>query len=163
MTKPYAWPYVVGKPRWTKRQRAQLQTQPTQSQRRMVSDASHYFLGQRYRLRVIEEGGSHRLPLRGKASMLLTVRSDTTPEKKQEIHHTLCRAELKKLVSELLDKWQPILGGYGQRLGYQAHEDQMTHLLERHHNERFTGLLDQHLPQWRPLREELNGLVLAEF
>lgn len=66
---------------------------------------------------------------------------------------------------------------YGQRLGYQAHENQMghmqrleyilvhelTHLLERHHNERFTGFLDQHLPQWRTLREELNGSVLAEF
>jgi hypothetical protein len=35
--------------------------------------------------------------------------------------------------------------------------------LERHHNERFTGLLNQHLLQWRTLREELNGSVLAEF
>jgi len=38
-----------------------------------------------------------------------------------------------------------------------------THLLERHHDERFTGLLDQHLPQWRARREELNGSALAEF
>lgn len=40
---------------------------------------------------------------------------------------------------------------------------ELTHLLERNHNERFTGLLNQHLPQWRTLREELNGSVLAEF
>ncbi|VXB76389.1 hypothetical protein PSEUDO8AS_30143 [Pseudomonas sp. 8AS] len=40
---------------------------------------------------------------------------------------------------------------------------ELTHLLERHHSERFTGLLDQHLPQWRTLREELNGSVLSEF
>lgn len=40
---------------------------------------------------------------------------------------------------------------------------ELTHLLESHHNERFTGLLDQHLPPWRTLREELNGSVLAEF
>lgn len=40
---------------------------------------------------------------------------------------------------------------------------ELTHLLERHHNERFTRVLDQHLPQWRTLREELNGSVLAEF
>ncbi|WP_260465873.1 M48 family metallopeptidase [Stutzerimonas xanthomarina] len=40
---------------------------------------------------------------------------------------------------------------------------ELTHQLERHHNERFTGLLDQHLPQWRTLHEELNGSVLAEF
>lgn len=35
-----------------------------------------------------------------------------------------------------------------------AHE--LTHLLERRHNDRFTGLLDQHLPNWRVLRDELN-------
>ncbi|MFD3301468.1 YgjP-like metallopeptidase domain-containing protein [Aquipseudomonas alcaligenes] len=40
---------------------------------------------------------------------------------------------------------------------------ELAYLLERHHTERFTGLLDQHLPQWRTLREELNGSVLTEF
>lgn len=40
---------------------------------------------------------------------------------------------------------------------------ELTHLLERHHNERFARLLDQHLPQWRMLREELNGSLLVEF
>ena len=42
--------------------------------------------------------------------MLLSVRPDTTPEKKQEILHAFYRAELKKFVPELLDKWQAILG-----------------------------------------------------
>lgn len=41
--------------------------------------------------------------------------------------------------------------------------NELTHLLEHHHNERFTGLLDQHLPQWRAVREERNRSVLAEF
>jgi predicted metal-dependent hydrolase len=40
-----------------------------------------------------------------------------------------------------------------------AHE--LTHLLERHHNERFTGLLDQYLPNWRALRDELNHSTLS--
>lgn len=35
-----------------------------------------------------------------------------------------------------------------------AHE--LTHLRERHHNERFTGLLDTHLPNWRSVRTLLN-------
>lgn len=162
---------VAGKLGWIKRQRAKFQAQPRQSLRQMVSGESHYFLGQRYRLRVIEEGGLPRLTLRGKASMLLTVRPDTTAEKKQEILHAFYRAELKKLVPELLDKWQAILGvrvsAWGikrmktkwgtcnieaQRIWLNlelakkpvqcleyilVHE--LTHLLERHHNERFTG------------------------
>ena len=40
-----------------------------------------------------------------------------------------------------------------------AHE--MTHLLERHHNERFMALLDKFLPQWRLYREELNNIILS--
>ncbi|WP_122252414.1 M48 family metallopeptidase [Pseudomonas savastanoi] len=186
---------VVGKLAWIKRQRAKFQAQPRQSQRRMVSGESHYFLGQRYRLRVIEECGMPRLTLRGKASMLLTVRPNATLEEKQKILHAFYRSELKKLVPELLEKWQPVLGvtvsAYGikrmktkwgtcniearriwlnlelakkpvQCLEYiLVHE--LTHLLERHHNDRFTGLLDQHLPQWRMLRDALNGSVLAEF
>jgi len=40
-----------------------------------------------------------------------------------------------------------------------AHE--LTHLLERHHNERFTALMDAHMPQWRHYREMLNSLPLA--
>ncbi len=40
-----------------------------------------------------------------------------------------------------------------------AHE--LTHLLERHHNERFTSLMDGHLPQWRQYRDLLNALPLS--
>jgi predicted metal-dependent hydrolase len=40
-----------------------------------------------------------------------------------------------------------------------AHE--LTHLLERHHNERFAALMDKHLPQWRQYREMLNSAPLG--
>ena len=40
-----------------------------------------------------------------------------------------------------------------------AHE--LIHLLERHHNERFTALLDTHVPHWRQYRDMLNRLPLA--
>lgn len=40
-----------------------------------------------------------------------------------------------------------------------AHE--LMHLIERHHNERFTALMDAHMPQWRQYREVLNSLPLA--
>ncbi len=33
---------------------------------------------------------------------------------------------------------------------------EMVHLLERHHNERFTTYMDRFLPAWRFLRDELN-------
>lgn len=38
---------------------------------------------------------------------------------------------------------------------------EMTHLLERHHNEHFVYLMDQSLPGWRHLKDELNSGMLA--
>ncbi|MBS7690745.1 M48 family metallopeptidase [Pseudomonas lalucatii] len=186
---------VVGKLGWIKRQRARFQAQPRQSQRRMVSGESHYFLGRRYRLRVHQTTGALRIALRGKASMDLFVRPDTTVERREQVLQDFYRAELKRLVPELLEKWQPKLGVEARAWGIKrmktkwgtcniearriwlnlelakkpvqcleyilVHE--LAHLHERHHNDRFTSLLDQHLPQWRLLREELNQSVLAEY
>ncbi len=38
---------------------------------------------------------------------------------------------------------------------------EMTHLLERHHNDRFRSLMDRFLPSWRLRRDELNSSPLA--
>jgi predicted metal-dependent hydrolase len=40
-----------------------------------------------------------------------------------------------------------------------AHE--LTHLIEPHHDSRFTALLDRHLPNWRLHRQELNATPLG--
>ena len=36
---------------------------------------------------------------------------------------------------------------------------EMVHLLERHHNDRFINYMDQFLPNWRSIRDELNELI----
>ncbi len=38
---------------------------------------------------------------------------------------------------------------------------EMVHLLERHHNDRFRGLMDRFLPSWRLRRDELNSSPLG--
>ena len=38
---------------------------------------------------------------------------------------------------------------------------EMVHLLERRHNERFIGFMDQFMPQWRSIRDELNRAPLG--
>lgn len=39
-----------------------------------------------------------------------------------------------------------------------AHE--MTHLVERLHNAKFTAILDNHIPNWRQIKDELNEFVV---
>lgn len=185
---------VVGKLSWLKRQRAKFMAQPRQSRRRMVSGESHYFFGRRYRLRVHVTTGALRIALRGKATMDLFVRPDTTVERREQVLHDFYRAELKRLLPELLEKWQPKLGVEARVWGIKrmktkwgtcniearriwlnlelakkpvqcleyilVHE--LAHLHERHHNDRFTALLDLHLSQWRLLRDQLNSSQLAD-
>jgi predicted metal-dependent hydrolase len=38
---------------------------------------------------------------------------------------------------------------------------ELTHFIERTHNERFVKLMDLHMPDWRVRRDELNGAPLA--
>ncbi|BBY97299.1 M48 family metallopeptidase [Mycolicibacterium fallax] len=38
---------------------------------------------------------------------------------------------------------------------------EMTHYFERNHGERFNGLMDQHLPDWRARRDQLNAAPLG--
>ena len=38
---------------------------------------------------------------------------------------------------------------------------ELAHLTERHHNDRFTSLMEKHLPLWRLHRQELNSAPLA--
>jgi predicted metal-dependent hydrolase len=39
---------------------------------------------------------------------------------------------------------------------------ELVHLLARNHDERFVGLMDQHLPTWHRRRAELNAAPLAK-
>ena len=170
---------VIDKLGWIKRQRAQFASQPRQSEREMVNGESHYFWGRRYRLRVHEQSGPPRVALRGIASIDLFVRPGSTALARQNTLQTWYRAALRAAIADLLAQWQPQLGvqvaGWGikkmktkwgscnapvQCLEYiVVHE--LVHLIERHHNERFTALMDQHMPDWPQRRQLLNGAPLG--
>lgn len=184
---------VIGKLGWVKRQRSHFHAQPRQSAREMVGGESHYFLGRRYRLRVIERSGPSGVVLRNRSTIELFVAPGKTAGHRKAVLHRWYRDRLRELVSPLLLQWQKVLGvtiaGWGIRkmktrwgscnvearriwlnlelakkppecLEYiVVHE--LTHLLERHHNERFAALMDRHLPSWRHHRHELNSAPLA--
>ena len=184
---------VIDKLGWIRRQKAKFAEQPRQSQREMVNGESHYFLGQRYRLRVHEQDAPARVAIRGVASLDLFVRPGTSAEQREAILLRWHREQLKALIPPLLEKWQPILGVQVADWGVKkmktkwgscnpasrrvwfnlelakkpmlcleyivVHE--LVHLLERHHNERFAGLIEAHVPQWRQYREMLKKAPLG--
>lgn len=99
---------VIGKLGWIKRQQAKFESQPRQSKREMVTGESHYFLGKRYRLRLVEHIGAPKVLL-NKSRIELHIRPETTQEARERLLQQWYRARLKELVPPLLDKWQPLL------------------------------------------------------
>ncbi|MCY3019562.1 MAG: SprT family zinc-dependent metalloprotease [Planctomycetota bacterium] len=101
---------VVSKLGWIRRQRARFEAQPRQSEREMVSGESHYFLGRRHRLRVIECHGASKVVLPNKATMELHVRPRTDAGRREKILQRWYRQQLRCLIPPLLKKWQPVVG-----------------------------------------------------
>lgn len=101
---------VITRLGWIKRQREKFDTQPRQSQREMVRGESHYFLGRRYRLNVIEQQGPGKAALRGKVVMDLYVRPGSDAPAREKVLQRWYRAQLKALIPPLLEKWQKDVG-----------------------------------------------------
>lgn len=101
---------VVTRLGWIKRQQAKFLDQVRQSQRESISGETHYFLGQRYRLRLHEGPGPSRVTLRGKTILDLHVRPGTTAEDREQIIHRWYREQLKALIPPLIEKWEKKLG-----------------------------------------------------
>src|ERR1035441_10093533 len=74
---------VIGKLGWIKRQQARFEAQPRQSEREMVSGESHYFLGRRYRLRVIPHHGAAKVVLRSRSRIELPVGAAATSAQRE--------------------------------------------------------------------------------
>ena len=100
---------VIDKLGWIKRQRARFAAQPRQSEREMVNGESHYFLGQRYRLRVHEVDAPAKVAVRGIASLDLFVRPGASSAQREEVLLRWYREQLKEKIPPLLAKWQRIL------------------------------------------------------
>lgn len=101
---------IVDKLAWIKRQRASFVAQPRQSEREMVSGESHYFLGQRYRLRVHEHDAPARVAIRGLRTLDLFVRPGTGRDRRLQALEAWYRTQLKVLIPEMLAKWHRRLG-----------------------------------------------------
>jgi predicted metal-dependent hydrolase len=184
---------VIGKLGWIKRQQARFERQPRQSEREMVSGESHYFEGQRYRLRMYAANAPAEVVITNSSIIELHVRPGASVESRRKVMMNWYRQHLKDAIPPLLEKWQKRLGIDVSEFGIKRMKTkwgtctvdarriwinlelakkspdsleyvvmhELVHLLARHHDDRFVAIMDEHLPRWRVLREELNCLPLA--
>ncbi len=101
---------IIDKLPWIKRKINQFELQPRQSKRELINGESHYFLGQRYRLFIVESNHKNKVLIRNNSFIDLYVKPDTNLSKREKVLSDWYRNNLKNLVKPLLEKWQPKLG-----------------------------------------------------
>jgi len=94
---------------WIKQEQASFEAQPRQLEREMMTSESHYFLGKRYRLRVVTDNGPAKI-VRQNAFLELHAPATASMKQRQRILQQWYRQELKQLIPPLLLKWQGLLG-----------------------------------------------------
>lgn len=100
--------YAISKLGWIKKQQQKLAGQQRESPREYVSRESHYYLGKRYLLKVIEENAVPKVEL-SHNKILLYVRPGADKKKRQEILETWYRERLKEICGKQIKKWQRIM------------------------------------------------------
>ncbi|OYV74814.1 MAG: metal-dependent hydrolase [Chromatiales bacterium 21-64-14] len=102
---------------WIRRQQARFGQQERQSQREMVTGESHYFLGWRYRLDVIERQGAASVRLVNNTTLELGVRPGAERGRREAVLQAWYRRRLREMVGPLLAKWEPELGVSARQVG----------------------------------------------
>jgi len=101
---------VIEKLPWIRRQQARFLAQERQSPREYTYRETHYFLGKRYLLNVIEHDGRPRVEVNGKEQINLYAPAGSSAQEREAIMLRWYRKELKTLVPPLIAKWQEVIG-----------------------------------------------------
>lgn len=101
---------VVTRLSWIKKQQANFQAQPRQSEREIVTGESHYVFGKRYRLEVIERRGRHEVIIKNNSTLKLFVNPSTSTQNRALVLTEWYRQQLKARIPDLLTHWEPLVG-----------------------------------------------------
>jgi len=101
--------YAISKLGWIKKQQQKFREQVRETPREYLNKESHYFLGKRYQLRVIEQDAPPKVQLKHN-TIDLYVRPDSDIQKKHTVVEQWYREQLKELVPAIIKKWEKIMG-----------------------------------------------------
>jgi len=98
--------FIISKLTWIKRQQRKFEGQERLSPREYKNRESHYFQGMRYLLNIIETDAPPKVVLRNKTYIDLHISPETPVSKRHEIMTEWYRAQLKKIIPELIKIWE---------------------------------------------------------
>jgi len=101
---------IISRLSWIKKRQQGFKDQARQSERAYISGECHYIFGKRFRLELIERDGKAEVRQLKSGKLKMFVRPSASIESKEKLMNTWYREELKQVVPDLLEKWQPIIG-----------------------------------------------------
>lgn len=101
---------VISRFAWIKRQQARFAAQERETRREYLNGESHYYLGARYRLNIVEEDAPPKVAIRNKQYIDLYVRPGSDTSQRERVMTAWYRAELKAMIPPLIEKWEPVIG-----------------------------------------------------
>jgi len=184
--------YAISKLSWIRKQQTKLNEQAREPARDYVSRESHYYLGKRYLLKILEIESSPKIILKH-STIEMQIRPGTSTEKREAILDEWYRQRMKEIVPTIIHTWEKTLNVNVKAFGIKKMKTkwgscnrkagriwlnlelakkprscieyvvihEMVHLLERKHGEKFTFHMDNFLPMWKSLKEELNRSPLS--
>lgn len=102
--------FAISKIAWIRKQQRNFLAQDRQPPRQFKERESHYYLGKRYLLRIVEQEAPPKVVFITKTYIDLYIRPESTTEQRQTIINEWYRTELKKLIQPIIDKWEKQIG-----------------------------------------------------
>ena len=99
---------IISRLAWIKKQQSTFINQPRQSEREMLSGESHFFLGKRYLLKVIEHNGKSKVEISFNKIKIFC--KNPNKKKLDKILSDWYRQELKKILTPRIESWEEITG-----------------------------------------------------
>lgn len=182
--------YAATKLGWIKKERRKFLEQKREEPRLYLNQESHFFLGTRYLLKLIE-ASKNNVQVEGKYLVIYSKNINDRVSLEKQLY-SFYRKELRKRLLLMVEdysqqmslevptfkirymktKWGSCATS-NQRIWFNIElakkplecieyivVHELTHLLERNHNKRFILLLDQFMPTWRLQKKLLNELPL---
>lgn len=97
--------YIISKLDWIKKQQARFVEQERITTRDYINRESHYYLGKRYLLNIIESDQPHRVEIKYR-KLNLYVSYNSSKEKRREILECWYRKSLREIAKKLIQKWE---------------------------------------------------------
>lgn len=97
--------FAISKLSWIKKQRSKFRSQARESPREYITRESHYYLGKRHLLKVMEHDASPKVAIKHE-TIEMYIRPNTGLGKKREILDEWYRHQLKEIIPRIIAKYE---------------------------------------------------------